>query len=206
MKSNRALRALRLLLAGALLLTLGATAVAQQFRPPRGFRGPPASETVLPKATTRDPARVRMLLRAIHGTRRAQLDAASTGVAAILRAWIDSPDEPALIRRQAIKLLRLYPSAENFAFVRARLPAAPLNHARLYLTGLAAYARSRPAEVLEAVAAALADGDVGMRHAGLYLAERLAPSPRLRAVLEKRLRTEAEPSLRGGLERLAARR
>jgi len=176
--------------------------VAQQLRPLPLPGGPVRQAEPPAPATEYAPQNVRTLLLSLHGFTRAQLDAASTEVPAVLRALIDDGGESVFVRRQAIKALRLYPSDTNFAFVQARLPGAPESFARVYLTGLTAYAKDKPREVTRIVAQALADRDLGVRHAALYLAERLPPSAELRRLAAERLRQEPAEAVRRGLERL----
>ena len=188
-----------------LLLWPGALPVhAQQLAPGRALPpragGPAAAETLAP-ATVFAPERVRTQLRGFHGFTRARLDAVSTDVPSILRGWIADPDEPMLIRRQAIKALKLYPSAETFAFIRGRISTAPPVLQMLFLGSLQPHAAARPDEVGELVKTYLDGGDVVVRHAAVALAEQLDEAELRRGLLRKRLAVEPDPAVRRAINR-----
>ena len=158
-----------------------------------------------PPATTHNPEQVRSLLLAIHGFTYDGLQAASTDVSAILQGFIDDSKESALIRRQAIKALRLYPSNENFAFIQTRMEGAPIGLRRLYILSLAGFDATHHDRIVDMVGPLLADPDVGTRHATLVLCGRLNADARLRALLEERLPEESEAGVRRAINRVLGR-
>ena len=192
----------------ALLWLLAANALsAQEINPPRRPPGLGGSSQEPPvPATTYDPERVRMHLLAIHGFTREQLEAASTEVDQVLRGLIDGPGEPVVVKRQAIKALRHYPSVENLDFIAARLSGAPPTLQRLFLGTLEKFPARTDGRMQGLVEPLLESSDLSVRHAAVGLAATLEATPRLRSALEAVLSGETDPtlknSIRGLLERL----
>lgn len=156
-------------------------------------------------ATTRNPERVRTQMMAIHGFSRAGLEAASTDVSAILQGFISDPDEMPLVRRQAIKALRLFPTDDNFAFIKNELDSAPAGLQRVYLVSLRGFTESKADETAALLQPLLASGDVGVRHAAVGLAGKLALNGNLRAALGARLNDEREPGVQAAIRRVLAK-
>ncbi len=142
------------------------------------------------------PEQVRNHLLAYHGFTREQLDAASINVPQILMGWIDHPSQSVLIRRQAIKALNLYPTEETFAFIADRVVTAPPGYQVLYLGSLSAFTDSKAVELTALLEPLLHSEGVVVRHAAVGLAGRLQPSPLIEAMLEARLSSETDPSVR----------
>ena len=163
-----------------------------------------ATTPAMVPATTRNPARVRTLLRAVHGFSRVGLEAVSTDVSAILRGFILDPDEIPLVRRQAVKALRLFPSNENFAFIKNELDSAPAGLQRVYLVSLRGFTESMDEEVAALLAPLLSSDDVGVRHAAVGLSGGLTLSTSLRTALNTRLAEEQEPSVRTAIQEALA--
>ena len=184
------------------LITIGAAVLAVTAFMLLGCA--PAQAQPLP-ATTQNPERVRNLMLAIHGFSYDALQAASTDVPAILRGFIDDPAENVIVRRQAIKGLRYYPSDENFAFIQTRLDGAPIGLRRLYILTLAGFDATHHDRIVDMVGPLLADPDVGTRHATLALCGRLNADARLRGLLENRLPEESEAGVRRAINRVLGR-
>ncbi|MCZ6627904.1 MAG: hypothetical protein O7E56_06705, partial [SAR324 cluster bacterium] len=171
----------------------------------RALPGMQGRQAALPEATSHNPSRVRNLMLAIHGFTRAQLDAASTGVDAILRGFLSDPAEAMVVKRQAIKALGLYPADENFVFIKTRMAVAPVGLRRLYMLSLAGFDDGKHDEIVGMLGNMLADPDVGTRHVAVSLAARLRPSTQLRSALLAHLSDEPEPGLRAAIGRVLSR-
>lgn len=190
-------------LAAALLLWSAGSAAGQTLGPARQApaRGMSGGEESLTAATDYNPDRVRNQLKAIHGFTRARLDAASTDVPQMLMAWIADPGESMLIRRQAVKALKLYPSGQTFTFIRDTLPGAPAPLQMLLLGALQAHAAQRPAEVAALAATYLEHSQVTVRQAAVSLAGALQGRPELNRKLQERLAEEPDPGVRKSIHR-----
>ena len=200
-----------------LILDAGFAAAHSGIRPIRGASGqlsPGASGQLSPgasgqaspaQATTRNAARLRTQLMALHGFSRAGLEAASTDVAAILRGFISDSGESMLIRRQAIKALRIYPSDETFTLIRNNITGAPEGLQRLYLHSLAVYAGARDTQIGALVTPLLSSDSVGVRHAAAGLSRRLRLSGTFRASLQLRLAEEPDAGVRSAIEKALRR-
>lgn len=151
------------------------------------------------------PQRLRNRLMAIHGFSRDDLNSVSTDVAAILRGFILDPAEAMVVRRQAIKALRLYPDETNFQFIREHIAEAPLNLKRLYVGSLRGFAPARAGEITGMLEPLLASPERTLRHAALGLAETLPPSEALRTMLRNRLPLEPEPDVRQRIQQMLSR-
>ncbi len=158
-----------------------------------------AEERALDPATEYRPERVRILLMSIHGFTLAALNAASTDVAAILAGFIDG-GELMVVRRQAVKALRWFPSAEMLTFIEERVYTAPAGLKHLYLQSLGGFAAVAPERTTTVMAAMIDDADVTVRYAALHLSRALQSGPAVRAVLEGRLERESHRGLRQAIE------
>lgn len=181
------------------VLDMGVAAAHGGIRPIRSASA--SGQTSPAQATTRNPARLRTQLMALHGFSRAGLEAASTDVAAILRGFISDSGESMFIQRQAIKALRIYPSDENFALIRGNINGAPEGLQRLYLHGLADYAGERDEQIGTLVTPLLNSNAVGVRHAAAGLSRKLRLSGSLRASLQTRLADEPDAGVRSAIEK-----
>lgn len=190
--------------AGAALIALAVlgldVAAAQQIRTPRAPGTPGVGgggdAPLTPQATSFEPEKVRTLMLSIHGYTRAQLEAASTDVDQVLMVLADDPDELMLVRRQAVKGLRLYPTEEVLNFIEGRVDQAPLGLKRLYLSSLSGFVNSHPGRVTAIMEDALNDSEITIRYAGLNLARKLEGDGQVNSILQQRLDTEPDPTLR----------
>lgn len=197
--------ALAAILVFGLILDAGVAAAHGGIRPIHGASGKlsagASGQTSPAQATTRNPARLRTQLMALHGFSRAGLEAASTDVADILRGFISDSGESMFIQRQAIKALRIYPSDENFALIRGNINGAPEGLQRLYLHGLADYAGEKDEQIGTLVTPLLNSNAVGVRHAAAGLSSKLRLSGSLRASLQNRLAEEPDAGVRSAIEK-----
>lgn len=191
------------LLALPLMMQAG-TATAQYRIAPRAPAGSANASTEAP-ATTRNPQQVRTLLMFVHGFTRERLEAASTDVASILRGFIGDRDESMLVRRQAIKALRLFPTDGNFAFIRGNVADAPEGLQRLYLHSLRGFAGTRDEQIGAILEPLLDSNAVGVRHAAAGLSRKLVLSASLRARINSRLAREQDPGVRSALRKALRR-
>ena len=162
---------------------------------------PSAGDPVLTPSAMYDPSRVRTLLMHIHGFTQAQLDAVSTDIPQILTALIDDPDEPMLIRRQAIKALRLYPSEETFRFIADRLGSSSVALQVLYLGSLAAFRETSGEELMPILESMLDHQDVVVRHTAVGLAGRLRLALNTESLLVDRLSVEPDSGVRQAIQK-----
>ncbi len=187
--------------AAILALVFAADAAVAQVRL-NPARAPRTEQRELTPATSRNPAGVRNHLLAIHGFTRNGLETASAGVPEILRGFIADPGESLTVKRQAIKALGLYPTDENFSFIRAGLAGAPLGLQRLYVRALMGFAPTKSDKIGPLLEGLLASPEVSLRHAAVGLAAKLAPSPALEAILRKRMQVESDATLRSRIQRV----
>ena len=176
----------------------GSPAWAQPFAVGETIPKKQPREGPVPLAPTTEyhPDRVYIHLLAIHGFTRQQLDAASINVPQILMGWIDDPAQSVLIRRQAIKALKLYPTDDTFAFIADRATAAPSGFLVLYLGSLSGFTDSNSVEISALLEPLLDNENVVVRHATVELAGRLKPSAVIESMLQARMAAETDPSLR----------
>ena len=186
-----------ILLGLSVMADVGCANAQSRFNPSRRA----AAEIAPAPATTRNSERLRTQLRGVHGFTRASLEAASTDVSAILRQFISDPGESVLVRRQAIKALRHYPSDGNFAFIRGNVNDAPEGLQRLYLHSLSGYTGARDAQIGAMLGRLLSSSAVGVRHAAVGLSGKLRLTASLRASLNSRLGLEQDPSVRSAIRR-----
>ena len=174
---------------------------AQALRPgglPAQGQSPP--QPPLPPASQYAPERIRTALMAVHGFSREALDAISIQVPQILMGFVDDPSETLLVRRQAIKALKLYPSDAAFRFIQGHLAAAPQGLKVLLLGSLAPYASTRTAELVPLLAAELQSPDVVVRHAAVSLAAKAGGQVQVRSLLSTHLASEPERTVRSAIE------
>jgi hypothetical protein len=198
---NWATTRITLALAAFMVVTAAAPHAQMKLNRP-GHSGQAQTMTT---ATTYNPQGVRTQMMAIHGFSRAGLEAASTDVSAILQALISDGGEMMVVRRQAIKALRLFPTDGNFAFIKNELDSAPASLQRVYLVSLRGFTESKADETAALVAPLLASEDVGVRHAAVGLAGRLTLNGNLRAALSARLNDESEPGVQAAIRRVLAK-
>ncbi len=151
---------------------------------------------------------LRNRLLSIHGFSLAGLAASEDSaeeVSAILREFITGPAEPFVVKRQAIKALASFPTERNFRFIQERILAAPLALSRLYVGSLRSFAATRSQEITALLETLLTSPEVSLRHSAARLAASLPQSPRLGALLRKRLAAERENGVRVELLRVLAR-
>ena len=196
--SHKQLTILGIGLLGLPLIWHAGTATAQNRISPPAPAGSSGSSAEAP-ATTRNPELLRTLLMAVHGFTREGLEAASTEVSTILRGFIADEDESMLVRRQAIKALRLFPSDGNFAFISGNVADAPEGLQRLYLLSLRGFAGRRDAQIGAILEPLLDSNAVGVRHAAAGLSRRLVLTASLRARINSRLTREQDPAVRSAL-------
>jgi len=187
--------ALCAVLAVVLPLDGGAQALRPGRVPPRGPTTP-----ALPPASQYAPERIRTALMAVHGFSREALDATSIQVPQILMGFVDDPSEALLVRRQAIKALKLYPSDAAFRFIQGHLAAAPQGLKVLLLESLAPYASTRTAELVPLLQAELQSPDVVVRHAAVSLAAKAGGQVQVRSLLSTHLASEPERTVRSAIE------
>jgi hypothetical protein len=152
-------------------------------------------------ASSYDPARLRQVLLNIHGYDKAALEAASTDVSEILMTLANDPEELMVVRRQAVKGLRLYPEDGVMNFIEQQAPSAPRTLKRLYLSSLNGFAATHPARVSALVAANLEDADVSVRLDAVRLSDRLGATPQVKSILQSRLSREPDAQLRVEIQR-----
>ena len=199
-KSNIIGAALALALGAVLAMALLAPspAVAQitatGVRPDGGGGEPPRP------SVTYNPERVRALLLSIHGYTREGLQAASTNADEILMMFAGHGQEEMVIRRQAIKGLRLFPSDGTLSFIEREVGGAPEGLKRLYLSSLGGFAPAYPDRVGTLAESALNDPLVNVRFSALKLTGELGQTPRVRSMLQSRLAAEPDARLRTAIE------
>jgi hypothetical protein len=171
------------LIGAALALAAGLAAIAQAQQ-----------------ATEYRPDRIRALMTSIHGYTRAGLEAASTNVDEILMSLADDEQELMLVRRQAIKGLRLYPTAEVLSFIEQESVSAPANLKRLYLSSAAGFAQGFPERVRTLAETHLNDESVNVRFSALKLSGALEQGVQVRTMLQNRLALEPDQKLRSAIQ------
>ena len=154
----------------------------------------------LEAATEFRPERVRTLLKSIHGFTLPALVATSTGVTEILTGFIDDANEPMVVRRQAVKALKWFPTDAILTFIEERVYVAPAGLKHLYLQGLSGFAHLAPQRVEAVMAVAMEDADITVRYAALNLSRSLGPSTQAASVLRGRLDRELDSHLRKAIE------
>ena len=175
----------------------GATSAQEfQLRP----LNPVDDRRPLEAATEYRPERVRTLLKSIHGFTLPALVATSTGVTEILTGFIDDVNEPMVVRRQAIKALKWFPTDAMLTFIEQRVYVAPAGLKHLYLQGLSGFAHLAPQRVEAVMAVAMEDADITVRYAALNLSRSLGPSTQAASVLRGRLDRELDSRLRKAIE------
>ena len=152
-------------------------------------------------ASSYDPARLRQVLLNIHGYDKLALEAASTNVSEILMSLAGDPNEAMVVRRQAIKGLRLYPEDGVMNFIEQEAPSAPRSLKRLYLSSLSGFAASHPARVSALVAASLEDADASVRMDAVRLSDQLGATPQVKSLLQSRFSREPDAGLRAEIQR-----
>jgi hypothetical protein len=181
-----------------LTLLLGAMAwpAMAQVRP-----GGAVEEELLSRATTYDPERVRALMLSIHGYTYAALESVSTDVPRILMMLAGDDRELMVVRRQAVKGLKLYPQADVLTFIENQVGRVPEPLRRLYLGTLGGFALGFPDRVSAIAETYLNDPELLVRYAALTLAGQLEPSPRVRSILETSLEREQDATLRSAIRK-----
>lgn len=154
----------------------------------------------LEAATEFRPERVRTLLKSIHGFTLPALVATSTDVTEILTGFIDDVNEPMVVRRQAVKALKWFPTDAMLTFIEQRVYVAPAGLKHLYLQGLSGFAHLAPQRVEAVMAVAMEDADITVRYAALNLSRSLGPSTQAASVLRGRLDRELDSRLRKAIE------
>ena len=180
----------------ALLVSPPVMGQSKVVLPPKGLS---QNQQTLTPATSRDPARLRSLLLAIHGFSRQGLEAATTDVPVLLRQFISDGGESITVRRQAIKALRFYPTQDNLGFIQARVGLAPVGLKRLYASTLGRYSGALQAGASATLSTLVNDGDAGVRHAAIGAVRLLGVNSETRKALDGRLKVEADASVRRAL-------
>jgi len=153
------------------------------------------------QATQYRPDRVRAMMTSIHGYTREGLEGASSNVDEILMMLAADDQEQMLVRRQAIKGLRLYTTADVLSFIEQNSAAAPESLKRLYLSSAAGFAGAFPARVQALAEANLNDSEVNVRFSALKLSDALRATPQLTTMLQSRLALESDAGLRAAIQR-----
>ena len=201
-KSNIIGAALALALGAVLALALLAPSPARAQITTTGVRpggGDGGGEPPRPSVTY-NPERVRALLLSIHGYTREGLQAASTNADEILMMLAGDGQEEMVVRRQAIKGLRLFPSDGTLSFIEREVGGAPEGLKRLYLSSLGGFAQAFPDRVGALAESALNDPLVNVRFSALKLTGELGQTPRVRSMLQSRLAAEPDAKLRAAIQ------
>ncbi|MBI3993775.1 MAG: hypothetical protein HY342_10910 [Candidatus Lambdaproteobacteria bacterium] len=173
---------------------------AQAPAAPAGAPGKAQAEARAP-LNAEDLQRLRTLLLSVDGFDRRELDALGGDVAGALKSLAADQGGDALLRRQAIKALGLYPTDDTFAFLSARLDTPEPQEKRLVLTVLGAFGARKPEQVRQLVQTHLADPNLSVRYAALGLSSHLPRTPETWNLLRARLPQEQDAALRRAIER-----
>lgn len=186
--------------AALLLAALGAAAPAwAQLGPTSENPNGAGTEPLRPSVEYR-PERVRALMLSIHGYTKAALQAASVDAEQILMMYAGDPQEAMVVRRQAVKGLRLFPQDSTLRFIESTMPGSPEGLKRLYLDSLEGFAAGFPDRVTALAGTALNDPLVTVRSSALHLTGVLQQTAGVRQMLESRLAVEPDAGLRSRIQ------